>query len=568
MTPADQTSIPQGFKASDGLIIACNGVGLSKMLEAGKYWLEAHVKIVNNMNVFPVPDGDTGTNMLLTMRSVLEKLKDAPDHEVGTIAAAAAQGALMGARGNSGVILSQFLQGIAASLEGRRHFTAEEFAHALSRGAENAYQSVLQPVEGTILTVARAAAEMAQQQAKTEQDLVRLLSEVLKAAKIAQAKTPELLPILKQAGVTDSGGQGLVYILEGALQFLLNEPIASNSGSAGEPESRPGLVGVEEPYGYDVQFLIHGETLDVAKIREHIAAIGRSTLVVGNEHVVKVHVHTPDPGLPLSYGYRQGGLSDIVVENMEEQAKMFAQAPKTAATQSTLSRSDREEVNEAILGGQTAIIAVVPGQGLAEIFQSLGASCIVPGGQTMNPSVQELLEAVNQVQLNDVLIFPNNGNVIMAARQTQALSNKNVFVIPTQTIPEGVAALISFDNETDLQSNVRRMVEAMRHVQTLEIITAARDSNFDGLDIKAGNVIGLLNHNLASAGETEGRVILDALAQVTMEKYEVMTIYAGQGVSADQGQAVARAISGCYPELEIEIHDGGQPHANYIISLE
>ncbi|MFC1974875.1 DAK2 domain-containing protein [Chloroflexota bacterium] len=549
----------QGFQIEDGVVTACNGIGLRNLLQSGQQWLQTHVDIVNSLNVFPVPDGDTGTNMVLTLRSALAKVEEVADHEVGIIAAVAAKGALMGARGNSGVILSQFLQGLAEGLKGQVTFTVADFAHATQLGAAQAYQGVIDPVEGTILTVARAVSDAAQQSAETTEDLVVLLTDVLAAAKIAQASTPSLLPVLKEAGVTDSGGQGLVYILEGGWRWLKNEPVDGDPAGLDVPAqvipnvATPGVATpsvVEDTYGYDVQFLIQGAQLDIAEIRAYINSIGWSTLVVGDERLVKVHVHTHDPGIPISYGARQGIVSDVVVENLDEQARVFM-------------HGDAEEESQDIV-----TIAVVPGPGLARIFQSLGVSQILSGGQTKNPSVEELLAAVNQVQADSVLILPNNPNVILAAQQSQSLTKKNVAVLSTQTIPQGIAALLSFNYQTDLETNVRRMSAAARQVQTIEVTQVVRDSDFNGFNIKTGDVIGLLDNQLVSAGQDYDDVSLDVFSQMDIDAYEIVTIYFGQDSSSGQANALARKISELYPDLEVEVHEGGQPHYQYIISLE
>jgi DAK2 domain fusion protein YloV len=547
----------QACEIKDEVVIACNGLGLKNILWGGQQWLEAHVEIVNNLNVFPVPDGDTGTNMWLTMRAALERVKEAPDHQVGTIAAAAAKGALMGARGNSGVILSQFLQGLAMGLEGLVTFTAEDFARAAQLGTEQAYQSVMDPVEGTILTVARAISDAAQQRAKTNGDLLALLIHVLEAAKIAQARTPSLLPVLREAGVTDSGGQGLVYILEGGLRFL-NHELVDVDPTGEEVSVLPSRLDVEATYGYDVQFLIQGERLNVAEIRDYIDSIGWSTVVVGDERLVKVHVHTENPDVPLNYATRQGVISDVVVENMDEQAQAFAHGVQAQALAQGV-----EAQHEAI-----ATVVVVPGPGLARIFQSLGVSQIVLGGQTKNPSVQELLATIEQVHANQVLILPNNGNVILAAQQAQTLSDKKVAVVPTKTVAQGIAALLSFNYQADLDANIQRMVDAAQQVQTIEITQVVRDSNFNGFEMKSGDVIGLLDNELVSVGQDYERVSLDALSQTQTEAYEIITIYFGQDSSPQQAEALAGQIVECYPDLEVEVYEGGQPHYQYIISLE
>lgn len=549
MAAVEKTLANQGFQLKDDIVISADGVGLKHLLRAGQYWLEVHVNVVNGLNVFPVPDGDTGTNMVLTMRSAMANVAEAPDDNVATIAAAAAQGALMGARGNSGVILSQFLRGLASSLAEHTVFTVGDFARAAQVGVEEAYKSVVKPVEGTILTVARAAAEASRQNAATNDDLVAHMTEVVAAAKIAQAETPNLLPVLKEAGVTDSGGQGLVYILEGGLRFLLGEPVDLDPAGEVVPLLQSALGADEEAYGYDIQFLIQGENLEVETIRRQIDSLGWSTVVVGDERLVKVHVHSRDPGVPISYGASQGIISDVVVENMETQAREFVHDHLAAA-------------------GEIGIVAVVPGSGLAQIFKSLGVNGILPGGQTMNPSIQELLEAIDRVKADQVLVLPNNSNVILAARQAETLSKKQVMVVPTRTLPQGIAALLAFNYQADLETNARRMQAAASQVQTIEVTRAVTDRTFNGFNIKPGDIMGLFNDELLSVGQDCEGPVLDILARVQMEAYEIATIYFGGDRSRGQADILAREISGRYPDLEIEVHSGGQPHYDYIISLE
>ncbi len=631
MTSANKALAIQGFHIKDNIVVACNGLGFKNLLQAGKQWLETHVNLVNSLNVFPVPDGDTGTNMVLTMHSAIEKMAEAPGHDVAAIANAAAYGALMGGRGNSGVILSQFLQGLAGRLAGQATFTAQDFAAATQLGVEQAYKSVVEPVEGTILTVARAAAEAARQSAETNSDLVMVLTHVVQAAKAAQASTPELLPVLKEAGVTDSGGQGLVYILEGALRFMNNQPLDVDplgqtairspgipilhnpQSTIHNPQSAIRSPGIpfrnpqsafrncmpenEEAYGYDVQFLIQDDHLNVAEIRAYIDRVGWSTLVVGDEHLVKVHVHTSDPGLPISYGASQGIIRDVVVENMDEQAKEFLPVPSREGLGRPEPVPPRGGLGGPVppsgglggpepvpsregpgrpepvppsggLGGPvppSGIVSVVAGQGLARIFQSLGVSQVLPA---MNPSPQELLDAVNRINADNVLILPNNDNVILAAQQAETLSEKRVKLVPTKTIPQGIAALLSFNYQVDLETNARRMLDAARQVQTVEITQAVRNSTFNGFNIKVGEVIGLFDNELISVGQDGHGVVLDILTKLEIDTYEIITIYFGQDSSPGQAEALARKINTLYPEIEIETHYGGQPHYHYIISLE
>lgn len=547
-----------GFGIEDGVVYACNGDGLKHLLRAGKQWLEAHVNVVNALNVFPVPDGDTGTNMYLTMQAALEEIKRANGRGAGAVAAAAAHGALMGARGNSGVILSEFLQGIALGLKGKDIFVVEDFADAAELGVQRAYQSVVKPVEGTILTVARAAAEAARQGVETTQDLVELLSLIVEAAKTAQARTPDLLPILKEAGVTDSGGQGLVYILEGALRFINHQSIHLDPTGAEAPALQSTLGVDEQNYGYDVQFLIQGDGLDVENIRAYIDSLGQSTVVVGDARTIKVHVHVADPGAPLSYGAGLGVVSDVVVENMQQQARAFVHEHAVA------SLVDSAKTHSSNI----ATVVVVMGQGLADIFKSLGADVVVNGGQSMNPSTQELLAAVAKIQADNVLILPNNGNIILTSQQVQKFSKKRVEIVPTKTIPQGISALLSFNQHADVETNMQRMYSAAAEVHTIEVMRAVRHSSSNGFEINTGDVVGFLNNHLAGVGRDCNEVALQVLAQVDIETCEIVTLYVGRDSSQEQANALAGRINRLYPSLDTEIHLGGQPNYHYIISLE
>ncbi len=557
MTRIDQNLALPDVKIQKDVILTSDGDVLRHLLRAGTRWLEAHINVVNGLNVFPVPDGDTGTNMCLTMQSALQEIEQLNDRDVGVIAAGAAHGALLGARGNSGVILAEFLQGIALGLEGKAVFTVEDFAYAAEVGVERAYQSVVNPVEGTILTVARAAATGARQGVEVTQDLTELLAHIVEAAKEAQASTPELLPVLKEAGVTDSGGQGLLYILEGALRFINREPTHLDPGGEVVPTLQSTLGVEKQAYGYDVQFLIQGDGLNVEKIRADIDNLGQSTVVVGDARTVKVHIHVDDPGIPLSYGAGLGLINDVVVENMQQQALAFVHEHALPSLQ--LSAKALSNI---------ATISVVPGQGLIDIFHSLGADWVISGGQAMNPSTQELLEVVTQISVDHVLILPNNNNIILTAQQVKKMCTKHVEVIPTKTIPQGIAALISFNNQTDLETNVKRMVDAVAEIRTIELTKAVRRTTSNEFDIQVGNVIGFLDNDLLDVGQDYDLVTLNILAQIETSIYEIITIYYGQDSSYDQANILARKIKRSYPDLELEIHNGGQPHYYYIISVE
>jgi DAK2 domain fusion protein YloV len=533
----------------------CDGQSLKRALHAARQWLEKHAAAVNALNVFPVPDGDTGTNMLLTMNAALAEIERSPEDSVSAVAHAVAHGALMGARGNSGVILSQIFRGFARSLDDRPTFSAREFAVAAQEACDTAYKGVVKPVEGTILTVAREAARAAREAADRTDDVVELLARVVEAAETTNALTPELLPVLKEAGVVDAGGQGLVYILEGALRCLRGESVEMDVTMDAVVDLKSTLGAGQVGYGYDVQFLIQGTSLDVDEIRRRIDAMGESTLVVGDQRLVKVHVHVQDPGIPISYGVSQGVIGDVVVENMEEQYQDFVMHRGRAAVAT-------EELTN------IATICVVPGDGLKRVFESLGASAIVHGGQTMNPSTQEILQAIERVPTEQVLLLPNNSNVILAARQAAELTKKQVIVVPTKTVPQGISALLAFNYQAGLETNAERMARAAGEIQTVEVTRAVRSTHFNGISVTEGDVIGLLDDRLVAAGVDYWAVVLDVLGQVSTDDYEVATIYYGQDATPEEANALADHIGQRYPNFEIEVHEGGQAHYRYILSLE
>ncbi|UCC89797.1 MAG: DAK2 domain-containing protein [Anaerolineales bacterium] len=533
----------------------CGGQSLKLALLAARQWLEKHAAAVNALNVFPVPDGDTGTNMLLTMNAALAEIERSPDDSVSAIGHAVAHGALMGARGNSGVILSQIFRGFARSLDGQATLSAHGFAQAAQEACDTAYQGVVKPVEGTILTVAREAARAAREAAERTDDVTEVLAQVVETAKLTNALTPELLPVLKEAGVVDAGGQGLVYILEGTLRYIRGESVDADREMDAVVDLKSPLGAGEVGYGYDVQFLIKGDMLNVDEIRNTIDAMGESTLVVGDSHLVKVHVHVHDPGVPISYGVSQGAIADVIVENMEEQYKEFVmgQAKPSVAT---------EELTD------IATVCVVPGEGLRRVFESLGASAIIYGGQTMNPSTQELLTAVESVDAATVLMLPNNSNIILAANQARDLSNKHVVVVPTKTIPQGISAMLAFNYQADVETNAERMSQAAGEIQTIEVTQAVRSTQINGIDVTQGDIIGLLNDRLVAAGQDYTSVVLDVLSQASTEEYEIATIYFGQDATPEEANTLADHIVQKYPDLEVEVHQGGQAHYRHILSLE
>jgi hypothetical protein len=534
----------------------CDGRGLKRLLRFGLAWLERHQQAINALNVYPVPDGDTGTNMLLTMKSAYQEIHDSPEEQVSIVAQRVAHGALMGARGNSGVILSQIFRGFSRALDNVHAFDTIQFASALREAAATAYKGVIKPVEGTMLTVARDAAEASVVAAASSQDLRYVLEQVVHEARESVMRTPTLLAVLAEAGVVDAGGQGLLVILEGMLRYARGEQVDVDTELAAAVDLQPLHLEGEEGYGYDVQFLIHGEALSVEQIREAIASMGDCVLVVGDSRAVKVHVHSPEPGTPINYGASLGSLSRVIVENMQEQYQEFllSKAQQPAAPQG------------AICGIGTVVVA--PGPGLMQVFESLGASAVVSGGQTMNPSTEDLLHAVENTTCDDVIILPNNKNIVMAAEQAASLSGKNAQVVRTITVPQGIAALLALNYQADLATNARVMTEAASTIETVEVTTAVRSVQIDGLHVQEGEIIGLVNGKLKAKGQWPVEVAKHALEQLNAQQYEIITVYYGESVTADEAQQLAEQIEVEYPEQEVEVVDGGQPHYFYILSAE
>jgi DAK2 domain fusion protein YloV len=534
----------------------CDGRGLKQLIRFGLAWLERHQQAINALNVYPVPDGDTGTNMLLTLQSAYKEIQNSPEEEVGIIAQKVAHGALMGARGNSGVILSQILRGFSRALEGKETFDAIQFASGLREAASTAYKGVIKPVEGTILTVARESAEAAVSAAASSSDLRYILDKVVREARASVTRTPTLLAVLAEAGVVDAGGQGLLIILEGMLRYAKGEPVDMDTELAAAVDLHALHPDSEEGYGYDIQFVIQGEGLDVEEIREAIASMGECALVVGDSWAVKVHVHSPEPGTPINYGASIGSLSRVIVENMQEQYQEFI-----------LSKAQKPVAPAALLSGVGTVV-VAPGQGLTQVFESLGASVVVSGGQTMNPSTEDLFQAAEKVPTDDVIILPNNKNIVMAAEQVQTLSQKNVAVVRTITIPQGIAALLALNYQADLETNIRVMTEAAKSIETAEITTAVRSVQINGINVQEGEIIGLVNGTLTATGDLPTQVVQECLKRMHADEYEIITIYYGEAVSADEAQELAEIVGELYADQEVEVVDGGQPHYYYILSAE
>ncbi len=531
-----------------------SGQELKQISSACTAWLERHSTYINSLNVFPVPDGDSGTNMLLTMQAALKEVNSSPSHSAHDILNALSHGALLGARGNSGVILSQIIRGFTRAIDRKDVITAQDFAAAMVEGSRTAYKGVVKPVEGTILTVCREAADAAMSAAAQSDDLRLVLTKTVEAARASVLRTPTLLPVLREAGVVDAGGQGLLVLLEGALKYLRGEPM--ERAAVGEGAHALEHISREEGWGFDIQFHIRGSDLDVDAIRDRISNMGESTLVVGDSSLIKVHVHAPTPGAILDFGCSVGTITNVVVENMQEQYIDFM-AGQTA----------RPPVTSQEIAGMTTV-AVASGAGLARVFESLGVGAVVNGGPTMNPSTRDLLNAIESVKSNQVIVLTNDKNIIPAAEQTKELTKKKVAIIPTKTVPQGIAALLAFNFQNDLETNARAMTRAAQNIQTAEITTATRSARFDGLDVKQGQIIGLIDGILKHAGNDSTDIALQLLHEMHAADREIVTMYYGDSITANQAEALANQIRTQFTSQEVEVVNGGQPHYHYIISVE
>lgn len=553
------------------------GDELLAALDAAGQNLERHAEAINALNVFPVPDGDTGKNMMLTMRAALEAMHAAAREGAqgaGARAARLARGAMMGSRGNSGVILSQILRGFSRGLGDAERFGGAELATALRESATTAYRAVQQPVEGTMLTVIRVAAEAAEEAVQQSRDLRPVLDAALAGARIALARTPELLPRLREAGVVDAGGQGVVTLLEGAARYAHGESIADTTiteatgvatrdlGKFAEFMDEHG----EDEVGYCTNLMIlprNGVLLDFDRVRERLLALGTSGVVIGDEEIVKIHIHTEDPGAVLTEAVSWGELDQIRIDNMVLQVDAVSEG-----VQAETGRAAQAAANgaEEVTGPQ--IVAVASGPGLVEVLRGLGASGIVSGGQTMNPSTEELLRAVEALPGNEVILLPNNGNVILTARQVVDLTSKRVAVVPTKSVPQGIAALSALNFDSDLDENVAEMTEASGGIRSAEVTRAVRSATIDGVSVTDGQVIGLVDGKLVCAGESVEEILRDLLERTDAASAELITLYRGEGVDEVSGQSMVESLQAHYPDAEFELVDGGQPHYDYLMSVE
>lgn len=511
--------------------------------------------------------------MLLTMQAAVREANANPSHNAGEICAAMSRGALLGARGNSGVILSQVIRGFTRGVDKRETINAQTFANAMVEGAHTAYKGVVKPVEGTILTVIREAGDHAMVAAARSDDVREVLKETHAMAQSAVMRTPNLLPMLKEAGVVDAGGQGLAFILEGALKYLNGEML--ERAQVGTIAQNLENLAVKEGFGYDIQFHIRGTNLNADEIREKISAMGDSALIVGDESLIKVHIHALNPGAIISYGAAQGPLVNIIIENMQAQYVDFM-AGNTADTRTGAEnlgailpheKIKRTSVSTDQVSG-VATIAIAPGEGLRQIFESLGISAMIGGGPTMNPSAQEILDAINHVKAREIILLPNDKNIILAAQQVQLLTDKKIEVVPSKTVPQGLAALLAFNFQGDLATNVAMMNAALSRIRTVEITRAVRSAQINNIVVQEGQPIALLDGELVMAGDVLSGLVVDILHRTGAQESEIITLYYGSQVEPAAAQEMYARVQHEFPLQEIEIHDGGQPLYPYIISIE
>ena len=555
------------FKTIDGLL-------LRDMVMAGTAILERNREAVDALNVFPVPDGDTGTNMSLTMQSATRELNSKEYLRADEAANALAKGALKGARGNSGVITSQLLRGFAKALNGIEKITPVQFAEALMKGSEMAYKAVMKPKEGTILTVARVVAEDALKQAKkAPDDYDQLITVILKSGEAILTKTPDMLPALKQAGVVDSGGRGLMLIYQGYAAVLRGEDI-----TAADDMMEDDVQAVSDDchdltkdltYTYCVSFTLSRfrddcDEHDLDSFRRRLNRIGDAVSVTGDLNGAEVHVHTDNPGFALDYGVELAEISDIKIDNLAAMKRELEK--ESAGSSGTDDAPEAEAATEP--EKKYGFVAVSLGNGFSRFFQDLNVDKIVEGGQTMNPSVDDLLNAINQVNASCVFILPNNGNVIFAANQAAELSSKDVRVIPTKNVAMGIAAAIAFQADNDPDQNMQRMIEAAQHVKTAMVTYAIRDSEYNGIEIKQGDIIGLHNGQIEFSGHSVRDVVLEMMKAIITDEDELITVYYGADVSEEDAKSIAEEIESQYEDCDVEYHNGGQPLYYYLISVE
>jgi len=544
-----------------------DGMQLKNMIISGANNLENNKGPINSLNVFPVPDGDTGTNMSLTMQSAVREIEAARDNEVHTVADAASNGSLMGARGNSGVILSQIWRGFAKALKNQSSVDSKALANALMEGSNTAYKAIMKPTEGTILTVIRETGEHAVKVSGNFDDIVLFMEEIIEKANAVLQKTPEMLPVLKNAGVVDAGGKGLICIFEGMYQTLKTGRVLELKQALDlENDDREKVKQIfkaeEITFGYCTEFFIKGRQVNLEKYRNEISELGDSLVVVGDENLLKVHIHTNNPGKVLELAIAYGELSKVKIDNMREQHReLLFEEKEYKAT-----READAEANKPV--EKYGAVAVAMGEGISDIFTDLGVSEIIEGGQTMNPSTEDILNSVRKVNAETVFIFPNNSNIILAANQARTLAEKNVVVVPTKTIPQGISAVMVLDNDKSIEENTKKMEKAIASVKSAQLTYAVRNSTYDGINIEEGNILGMVEGKIKGVGKDILEVSRKVLEDMIDDEASLISIYYGSDVTEEEAQELAEEIGNMYNDCEIELHFGGQPIYYYIISVE
>jgi DAK2 domain fusion protein YloV len=547
---------------------------LKKMFLSGAASLEAKKEIINELNVFPVPDGDTGTNMTLTIMSAVKEVNNLADPSLEELAKAISGGSLRGARGNSGVILSQLFRGFAKEIKEYKEINVTIMCNALQKATETAYRAVMKPKEGTILTVARGAAEKAAELVSETDDMVYFCREVIAHMEVVLQSTPDMLPVLKEAGVVDSGGQGLLEIVKGAYDALIGKEVnfsnivSSEGNKSGVSRERISTDDIK--FGYCTEFIINVEKEYNAKIEDtfkaYLESIGDSIVVVSDDDVVKVHVHTNDPGLAIQRALTYGSLSRMKIDNMREEhnERLALDAEKSTRFEKMEEKKTLDKPRK-----KAGFIAVSMGEGLDEIFTGLGVDYIIKGGQTMNPSTEDMLNAINEVYADNIFILPNNGNIILTAEQAKQLTeDKNIHVIPSKTVPQGITAVINFVYDKTPEENAARMTEEMQKVKSGQVTYAVRDTSLDGKEIKQGNIMGIGDKTILSVGEEVADTTLELIRCLANEDSELISLYYGEEVNEEDAAALAEEVMDKYPNLDVEVHYGGQPIYYYVLSVE
>ena len=564
--------------AATKIISVLNGQLWTQMMVAGAKALELKKHDVDALNVFPVPDGDTGTNMCMTIESAARDAEKVTSQSIGEVAAAASMGSLMGARGNSGVILSQLLRGIAKGLEGLHTANSLQVAQALQAGVDTAYKAVMKPVEGTILTVSKETARAALAMAKSGGSLLETLQEAQEKGLKSLAKTPDMLPVLKQAGVVDAGGQGFLIILGGWIGVLTGETFTSDSISEAEslrkpfvqesPETKREFMQIENlDYPYCTEFLVKGTDLRVEQMRQDLFDRGDSLLVVGTPEVVKIHVHVKNPGKILDYAIQWGSLHEVLIHNMLEQNESMAHAMKEATADALQVNTKMKNEDQPLK--EFGVVAVAMGQGIADVFLSLGADEVVFGGQTMNPSTEDLAEAVRKVPARQVFILPNNGNIIMAAHQVKdVIQERQVHVIPSKSIPQGISALLSFNSDGETKAIIQNMERGLSSVHSGEVTYAIRDSQYGDLTISAGDILGLIEDVIVTKGKLLLEVAQSTLENMEWKTHDLVTIFYGEETKLEEVERLQDWLREENPSIEVEVYPGRQPLYYYIFGVE